>query len=137
MLVFFVIAILIVILLIVFAAAGSAQPARTLSRSEPPHVASPLIPEPKPRPHIKPQPKFKPRKPQALEDVFVPVAKSEKAEQPFRFSEAKIEEALTDRPVITGRVSFNWDAQCPLTGQIHRVCSCNNCKNLRSQNGVS
>lgn len=137
MLVFFVIVILIVILLIVFAAADSAQPTRTRPRSVQPHVAAPLLPESKPRPHIKLPPKFQPGKPQALEDVFVPVALSNKLEMPFGFSEAAINPPPLPDNGFEGRESFNWDAQCPLTGQTHRVCSCDDCKNLRSRNGVS
>jgi hypothetical protein len=133
--VLFLILILFVILLVFFAA-GPTQSTRPHLRSEQQQVPLPQLPGPKPQPHIKTQPKFEPGSPLALEDFFVPVAKINEVAQPLWFSEAEINTPLTSSPSITGRESFDWDAQCRLTGQIYRVCSCEECKALRAQHGV-
>jgi hypothetical protein len=137
MLVLFVILILFVILLVFFAG-ETTQSSRRRPRSEQSQVSPSLLRELKPRPYIEPPPKFEPGTPLVLKDIFAPVTKSREVVELFWPSETEINAPLTGGLDFTrGEESFDWDALDRLTGQTYRVCSCAECKDLRSRHGVS
>lgn len=137
-LILFIIVILFLLLLIIFA--GSAP---TQSRRTRPHLERPGTSMTQPsagtetEPRALPSP-FAPSEPRALSEFFVPIPVSRPIEQPFQFAEAKRSEPPTPPPVFEdARLIFNWDSLCPVTGQSHRTCSCDECRELRSGYGVS
>lgn len=137
-LILFIIVILFLLLLIIFAGSAPTQSRRTPPRAE--QTVAPitqLCAEPEIEPRALPPP-FAPAEPRALSEFFVPVPINKQNEQPFQFVQAKMNEPQTPPMDITsGHTIFNWDALCTLTGQSHRVCSCEECKQLRLAYGVS
>lgn len=137
-LILFIIVILFLLLLILFAGSAPAKSTRRQSRLE--QEGAPITPL-RAEPEIEPRPlpsDFASAKPRALGEFFVPVPISKQIEQPYQFAEEKRNQPSTPAPFFEdARSIFNWDALCPVTGQAHRGCSCDECKELRSAYGVS
>jgi hypothetical protein len=136
MLILFIIIILFLILLIFFA--GTTGTVRsTRARLNHPYVPVSLPPKPETQP-LNPPPRFTPATPQTLKDLFVPVPGSREVDQPFQYSDAEIRKMFEHPPVFGGQEkNFDWDALCRVTGQTHRICTCEYCQMLRSRNGAS
>lgn len=145
MLILFIIVILFLMLLIFFAGTtASARPTRPRSRLAQPQIPPTLPPAPQTR-SKESRYEIRPRNPpsnftsapsQAQHDLFIPAASRREVDQSSQFSEAEIREMFEWPPVFGGQEkSFNWDALCRVTGQTHRVCSCEYCQRMRSRNG--
>lgn len=137
-LILFIIVILVLLLLILFAGSAPTKSTRKLSRLKRPAASiDPLRAELEIEPRALPA-DFVPAKPKALSEFFVPTPIGKQIEQPFQFAETKRSQSPTPTPFFEDvRSIFNWDALCPVTGQAHRICSCDECKELRSAYGVS
>lgn len=135
----FFIAVILALLILVFIFAESTQ-ARTGSERRRPartNVSATLPAKPKNR-ALGEASYFTPAAPPAAQHaLFVPIPGERETEGAFRLSEAEIRSVFNLPPVFEGQKSFNWDALCRVTGQNHRLCSCEYCQTLKSRDGLS
>ena len=141
MLILFIVGLLVIFLLILFAAAAATAPTKsvptrprlervsTRQRATTPQPApSKSLPEFVSKPRI-----AQPRRevPENQTDLFAPIERVRVPPSPF--SDEEIRSVFNVPSPFKGAMSINLDAHCKLTGETHRVCSCQGSQELRSR----